>query len=182
MLKNPGISSHVGPILAPGDRASRVALMACGECPALCAPGPGRTAPRHHPPSSGVLVHSHPFPASSGDSSARHPAHDTVQSQRVDRLRETTHRLQRTFVLVNATPFVTGIALACFTKIPALSVYGKITFGLVWGLLQCGVFVATAWSYDSRSRRSCDPIAESLTVHELRSGPSGFFTDNRPWR
>ncbi|MET7736587.1 hypothetical protein ABZT02_35325 [Streptomyces sp. NPDC005402] len=34
---------------------------------------------------------------------------------------------------------------------------------MAWGILQYGLFVATAWLYENRSTRSPDPIEQSLT-------------------
>ena len=44
----------------------------------------------------------------------------------------------------------------------AVSVHGHLTLGLVWGILQCGLFVASAWWYETQSTRSGDPLEESL--------------------
>ncbi|MFG2730319.1 DUF485 domain-containing protein [Streptomyces canus] len=90
------------------------------------------------------------------------PSYDALRKQRAEALRAATHRAQRSFLVVNAIPFVTGIVLSCFTDVPAASVHGHLTLGLVWGVLQCVLFVASAWRYETRSTRSGDPIEESL--------------------
>jgi sulfite exporter TauE/SafE len=90
------------------------------------------------------------------------PSGEALRHQLAEALGETTHRAQRAFVVVNAVPFMTGIMLSCFTDVPAVSVHGHLTLGLVWGILQCGLFVASAWWYETRSTRSGDPLEESL--------------------
>ncbi|MET7784414.1 MULTISPECIES: DUF485 domain-containing protein [Streptomyces] len=100
----------------------------------------------------------------------------------MDSLRETAHRAQRAFLVVNAVPFVAGIMLSCFTDIPAVAVYGKLTLGLVWGTLQCVLFVATAWWYENRSTRSSDPLEQSLTSDVLHTEMPGAAPDTRSWR
>ncbi|MFJ9712879.1 DUF485 domain-containing protein [Streptomyces sp. NPDC101234] len=100
----------------------------------------------------------------------------------MDKLRETAHRAQRSFLLVNTVPFAVGITLSCFTDIPAVAVYGKVTLGLVWGILQCALFVATAWLYESRSARSVDPLEQSLLADALHIGMSGAAPANRSER
>ncbi|GAB3009160.1 hypothetical protein GCM10023080_089170 [Streptomyces pseudoechinosporeus] len=107
-------------------------------------------------------MHPHFSPTPPGRPPAPTPSADALQRQRAEALSETTHRAQRAFVVVNAVPFTTGIALSCFTDVPAVSVHGPLTLGLVWGVLQCGLFVASAWLYETRSTRSGDPLEESL--------------------
>ncbi|WP_405864014.1 MULTISPECIES: DUF485 domain-containing protein [unclassified Streptomyces] len=105
-----------------------------------------------------------------------------MQRQRLDTLRETERRTQRAFLVVNAVPFTVGSVLSCFTDVPAVRVYGELTLGLVWGILQCGLFVATAWLYESRSTRSSDPIEQSLTSDVHHDETSGVATVNGFWR
>ncbi|MFI8537562.1 DUF485 domain-containing protein [Streptomyces aquilus] len=81
----------------------------------------------------------------------------------MNRLRETAHRAQRAFLFVNGIPFAVGITLSCFTDVPGVQVYGELTLGLVWGVLQCALFIATAWLYEMRSTRSADPLEQALT-------------------
>ncbi|MFG1667782.1 hypothetical protein [Streptomyces sp. Y7] len=47
-------------------------------------------------------------------------------------------------------PLAAGIVLSTFTDIPAVSVSGNLTLGILWSVLQCGLFVATAWAYEAR--------------------------------
>lgn len=77
-------------------------------------------------------------------------------------LRDAVHRAQRSFLVVNAVPLVGGIFLSSFTDIPGEPIYGRLTLGIIWGILQCFLFVATAWVYENRSSRWCDPIEQSL--------------------
>ncbi|MFF0011319.1 DUF485 domain-containing protein [Streptomyces sp. NPDC005374] len=93
--------------------------------------------------------------------------------QRGDELRRHAHRAQRSFLAVNAVPLVAGIMLASYTDLPAAPVYGPLTLGLVGGILQCCLFVATAWLYERRCTRSCDPIEQSLVADLPRNGQSG---------
>ncbi|MFJ8027772.1 DUF485 domain-containing protein [Streptomyces sp. NPDC096311] len=81
--------------------------------------------------------------------------------QRSSALGEAILRVECAFILVNAVPFILGVALS-FTDILTVRVYGPFTLGLLWGALQCFLFVASAWWYEVRSTRSCDPIAKSI--------------------
>jgi hypothetical protein len=102
-----------------------------------------------------VSVHPHFSPAPP-------PSGEALRHQLAEALSTTTRRSQRAFVVVNGGPFLAGITLSCFTDVPTVSVHGHLTLGLVWGILQCGLFVASAWWYETRSRRSGDPLEESL--------------------
>ncbi|MFF7777105.1 DUF485 domain-containing protein [Streptomyces tanashiensis] len=114
-------------------------------------------------------------------------AHDVFQLHRseilrFEVLRATVRRRQRSFLLVNAVPLSVAIVLTSFTEVPSASVYGQLTLGMVWGTLQCCLFVATAWLYEIRAARVCDPIEQSLvsgTGRDEVSGESTFDTDGR---
>ncbi|MCZ0985964.1 DUF485 domain-containing protein [Streptomyces diastatochromogenes] len=97
----------------------------------------------------------------------------------MDRLRETAHSAQRTFLVVNAVPFSVGIALSCFTDVPAATVSGNLTLGMVWGILQCALFVASAWLYEMRSTRSSDPVELSLESDAPHTDASGAAAAHR---
>ncbi|MGA6222087.1 hypothetical protein ACPESV_17375 [Streptomyces umbrinus] len=127
-------------------------------------------------------MHPHFPPTPPGRPPAPHLTADAWQLQRLDSLRESAHRAQRAFLLVNAVPFAIGSVLSCFTDVPAVSVHGELTLGMVWGILQCGLFVATAWLYESRSTRSSDPIEQSLTSGVLHTEASGAAPVNGSWR
>ncbi|NEB04208.1 DUF485 domain-containing protein [Streptomyces sp. SID13726] len=100
----------------------------------------------------------------------------------MNRLRETAHRAQRDFVVVNGIPFAVGITLSCFTDVPAVQVYGELTLGLVWGVLQCALFIATAWLYELRSTRSADPLEQALTTDVRHTDISdGASVDGSRW-
>ncbi|MER5966724.1 hypothetical protein [Streptomyces sp. NPDC002057] len=87
---------------------------------------------------------------------------DDGQWQHAARSREHAQRSQRDFLTANGVPLVVGVYLSTFTDVPATPVCGQVTLGLLWGLLQCGLLVATAWRYETRSTRECDPYEESL--------------------
>lgn len=71
-------------------------------------------------------------------------------------------RVRRTFLVVNAAPLVVGVALSCSTTLSGAHVYGRLTFGLVWGVLQLGVFLAAVGWYERRSTRLCDSAGQPL--------------------
>ncbi|MCX4515128.1 hypothetical protein OHA27_33375 [Streptomyces sp. NBC_01619] len=121
-------------------------------------------------------------PAPPGRPPTPHLSLDALQLQRSDSLREATHRAQRSFLVANAVPLAAGIALSSFTDIPAVPVYGQLTLGLVWGILQCGLFVATAWLYETRSTRLCDPVEQSLASGMPLAETSGASPVNESWR
>lgn len=108
-------------------------------------------------------MHSLFSPNPPGRPSAPLPPHHDGPSHHLNRLRETAHRLQRDFLVVNGIPFAVGITLSCFTDVPAVQVHGKLTLGLMWGVLQCALFIASAWLYEIRSARSTDPLEQALT-------------------
>ncbi|MEU2927159.1 hypothetical protein ABZ636_19230 [Streptomyces sp. NPDC007251] len=68
-------------------------------------------------------------------------------------------RTQRVFVIANAVPLAASTMVFPFTDIPAVPVLGHLTLGVVWGILQCGLFMATAWWHEARSTRLCDSLA-----------------------
>ncbi|MGW3667193.1 DUF485 domain-containing protein [Streptomyces sp. NPDC005141] len=136
----------------------------------ILLPAIGRCALGRYPPSMpGDSVHSHFPPNPPGRAPASLQTHNAGRSQHVNRLRETSHRAQREFLVVNGAPFAVGITLSCFTDVPAVQVYGELTLGLVWGVLQCALFIATAWLYEMRSTRSADPLEQSLTSDVLHT-------------
>ncbi|KUO07224.1 hypothetical protein AQJ58_36415 [Streptomyces sp. DSM 15324] len=112
---------------------------------------------------------------------APHPA-AAAEQQQLNSLRESTHRAQRAFLTVNAVPFTIGTVLSCFTGVPAVRVHGVLTLGMVWGILQCGLFVATAWLHEARSTRLSDPIEQSLTSGAVHTAASGAAPVNGSWR
>lgn len=118
-------------------------------------------------------MHSHVPPTPSDRPPIPLRTHTAGRTQHISRLRETAHRAQRDFLVVNGIPFTVGITLSCFTDVPAVQVYGKLTLGLVWGVLQCVLFIATAWLYEMRSTRSADPLERALTSDVLPTDASG---------
>ncbi|GAA1138371.1 hypothetical protein [Streptomyces javensis] len=67
------------------------------------------------------------------------------------------------------------------TAVPAVHVYGHITLGLVWGILQCGLFVATVWVYETRCT-ACDPVERPRTSDVPQAGAPGAPPVDDPWR
>ncbi|MER6961886.1 hypothetical protein [Streptomyces sp. NPDC000618] len=127
-------------------------------------------------------MHPHLPPTPPGRPPTPRPPLAATQLQRLDRLRESAHQSQRAFLVVNAVPFTVGSVLSCFTDVPAVPVHGEFTLGMVWGILQCGLFVATAWLYENRSTRSSDPFEQSLTSGLLRTEMSGAAPVSGSWR
>ncbi|MEV5850432.1 hypothetical protein AB0M32_51620 [Streptomyces sp. NPDC051985] len=111
-----------------------------------------------------------------------HPTRDAAQSRAIETLRETDHRAQRAFLVVNGVPFAIGAVLSCFTDVPGVAVHGKLTLGLVWGTLQCALFVASAWWLEVRSTRTSDPVERSLASDALRTGGAQPAPVNGSWR
>ncbi|MGQ4387644.1 hypothetical protein [Streptomyces sp. SAS_270] len=110
---------------------------------------------------------------------ASSPACDAAQLRGIAALRESVHRAQRAFLVVNGVPFIIGSALSCFTDVPAVQVSGKLTLGIVWGILQCALFVATAWWFENRSTRSSDSLEQALPSSAAHTGMSVAASVNR---
>lgn len=125
----------------------------------------------------------HPvFPSPSPDRPpAPDPSLDALRLRHGERFRETTRRARRAFVAANTVPLAVGIALSLLTSVPAVHVYGHITFGLVWGVLQCGLFVATVWVYEARCT-ACDPVERARTSGMPQAETSGASTVDDSWR
>ncbi|MFG1667714.1 hypothetical protein [Streptomyces sp. Y7] len=79
-------------------------------------------------------------------------SHDAERSEHRESHREATDHAGRVLLLVNTVPLAAGILLSCFTEVPAVPVLGPLTLGLLWNVLQCCLFVATAWWYDASWR------------------------------
>ncbi|WP_344317488.1 hypothetical protein [Streptomyces javensis] len=109
------------------------------------------------------------------------PSLDALRLQHGESLRGTTRRARRALVAANAVPLVVGIALSLLTAVPAVHVYGHITLGLVWGILQCGLFVATVWVYETRCT-ACDPVERPRTSDVPQAGAPGAPPVDDPWR
>ncbi|WOX21615.1 hypothetical protein [Streptomyces solicathayae] len=92
------------------------------------------------------------------------------------------HRAQLTFLVVNAVPLTVGILVFPFTDVASAPVYGRLTLGVLWGLLQGGLFVASTWWHEHRSTRSCDPIEQSLTSGLPQAGTSDASSADDSWR
>ncbi|MFI8825039.1 hypothetical protein [Streptomyces sp. NPDC053431] len=57
----------------------------------------------------------------------------------------------RAFLVANAIPLTGGVLLSLITSLPGVHLYGQLTLGVAWALLQLGVFVGTAWRYENRA-------------------------------
>ncbi|EFF88735.1 hypothetical protein SSTG_05742 [Streptomyces sp. e14] len=79
---------------------------------------------------------------------------------RAENLRRAVHRAQWVLVAVNAVPMAVGVLLSCAAGLASLPVYGRSTLGIVWGILQLGVFVGSVWWYENHSVRVCDPLEQ----------------------
>lgn len=82
-------------------------------------------------------------------------------------------RVRRTFLVVNAAPLVVGVVLSCSTLLSGAHVYGRLTLGLVWGVLQLGVFLAAVGWFEGRSTRLCAPAEQSLKSDVSPVEPAG---------
>ncbi|WP_406864221.1 hypothetical protein ABZO31_28795 [Streptomyces sp. HUAS MG47] len=60
-------------------------------------------------------------------------------------------RVRRTFLALNAVLLGVGVVLSCSTTLTGITVYGRLTLGVVWGVLQLGVFLGSVWWYEDRS-------------------------------
>ncbi|MGW8360909.1 DUF485 domain-containing protein [Streptomyces wedmorensis] len=78
--------------------------------------------------------------------------------------RQAVHAAQRRFLAVNASAVMAAIALFPVTDVLQARVAGHLTFGVLWGFLQCLLLVASAWWYEMRSTRVCDPLEQSLSL------------------
>ncbi|MFD8952499.1 hypothetical protein ACFV0B_27000 [Streptomyces xanthophaeus] len=107
---------------------------------------------------------------------------DDGQRQHTARSRELVQHSQRGVLTANGVPLAAGIYLSSFTDVPATPIYGQVTLGLLWGLLQCGLLVATAWRYETRSPRECDPHEESLlSLHPGAATTFDAHPADGPW-
>ncbi|MEU3844049.1 DUF485 domain-containing protein [Streptomyces sp. NPDC028635] len=83
---------------------------------------------------------------------------------------------------MNAIPMAVGVALSCASGFAALPVYGRLTLGIVWGVLQLGVFVGSVWWYEHHATRVCDPLEQSLASGVPLTGAPGASPADEPWR
>jgi len=74
-------------------------------------------------------------------------------------------RGRRAFIAVNALLLAVGVLLSCSATIGAVPVYGRLTLGIGWAILQLAAFVASTWWYESRARAQSDlPDPPRLTT------------------
>ncbi|MEU9478705.1 hypothetical protein [Streptomyces sp. NPDC048191] len=122
-------------------------------------------------------------PAPSDRPPTPHLSVDAPQQERLSTLREAVHRADGAFLVLNAVPLAAGTVLSSFTDVPSVPVYGQLTLGVVWGFLQCTLLVATAWLYEDRSTRSCDPLVEQSLSSCLPQVETPLTPPvNEPWR
>ncbi|MFC6064026.1 hypothetical protein [Streptomyces ochraceiscleroticus] len=95
-----------------------------------------------------------------------------VRPQRADLHRHAVHRAQRVFLALNAVPFAVGVVLSCAAELAAAPVYGRLTLGLGWGVLQLGVFAGSVWWYENRATRVCDPLERPPTPGASGASPA----------
>ncbi|MEW5627465.1 hypothetical protein AB1388_12960 [Streptomyces hydrogenans] len=74
--------------------------------------------------------------------SSRHPSRDT-----------------RVLVTVNALPLAVGVLLSCSTPLGEISVYGRLTLGIAWALVQLAVLIGGTWWYEYRAASSFEPTS-----------------------
>jgi len=65
-------------------------------------------------------------------------------------------RSRRAFCTVNALPLAASVLLSCSATIGGVAVYGRLTLGIGWAVLQLALFVASTWWYESRARTRSD--------------------------
>ncbi|WP_030691080.1 hypothetical protein [Streptomyces globisporus] len=97
------------------------------------------TAPLHRPEDP---VPSSFIPPPPGHTPEPHPSPTALVRER---------DAQWTFLVANALPLAVGILLSWSSSLSGVRVYGHLTLGIAWGLLQLGIFMVTAWRYEDRA-------------------------------
>lgn len=121
-----------------------------------------------------------PFPPTAPQGSLSYPREG--KEPLAGSLRESTHRLQRSFILINAVPFTIGVMTSSFLPdVATTHVSRNLTVGVLWGFLQIVLFSVTAWWYASSSARLSDPAEHSSAsaVPHAAEAPSVFGTNDR---
>jgi hypothetical protein len=98
-------------------------------------------------------------------------------------LRQAIHRVQCVFLAVNAAPLAAGLLLFPFSTVASVRVTGDLTLCMVWGIAHCGLFAGSAWWYENRSARVCDPLEDAPASDVRRAGtawPSSAL-DRKGW-
>ncbi|NBE50176.1 hypothetical protein [Streptomyces boluensis] len=70
---------------------------------------------------------------------------------------------------MNGAPLAVGIVLSCSTEATGVDVVGRLTLGVVWGVLQLGVFLASVWWYEDR----CARVRHHVELSPAPLGPAG---------
>jgi hypothetical protein len=84
-------------------------------------------------------------------------------------LRRLVARARRRFVVANGAVFLLALLLDCSADdLPTRRIVGRVTLGMVLGLVQAALLLATAWRHDRLSARHCDMRAEVLRAHVQR--------------
>ncbi|MEU3855136.1 DUF485 domain-containing protein [Streptomyces sp. NPDC029554] len=98
-----------------------------------------------------------------GEPPASHNPHIATETmQGIEALRQAIHRAQRVFLLVNTLPFTVTTFLFPYTEIASVRVAGQLTLCMLWGVLQCCLFVASTLWYEKQATRVCDPLEQAL--------------------
>ncbi|MFC8822553.1 hypothetical protein [Streptomyces rochei] len=58
-------------------------------------------------------------------------------------------------------PLAIGVVLSCSTRLSGADMHGRLTLGVVWSVLQLGVFLVSVWWYERRSARLSDYVDRS---------------------
>jgi hypothetical protein len=89
---------------------------------------------------------------------------------------DTTRHVRRAFLVVNAVPLAIGVVLSCSTALSGTHVYGRLTLGVVWSVLQLGVFLVSVWWHETRSER-----LSGLVQRPPAGTAGGSFARERGW-
>ncbi|WP_418960321.1 hypothetical protein [Streptomyces tritici] len=76
-------------------------------------------------------------------------------------------RIRRTFLAANTVLALITLVMSCTPALAGVTVYGRLTLGLVWGLIHIAGFLAGVWWYEHRSARPDDRAG-----HRRRRSPS----------
>ncbi|MFD5124113.1 hypothetical protein [Streptomyces sp. NPDC058385] len=63
-----------------------------------------------------------------------------------------------------------------------VTIYGRLTLGIVWGLVQLTLFIASTWRHENESTRLCDPLEQSSTVDQSETRTRPDAATNDFWR
>ncbi|GAA3086867.1 hypothetical protein GCM10017562_66350 [Streptomyces roseofulvus] len=89
-------------------------------------------------------------------------------------------RVRRTFLVVNAVPLSIGVVLSCTPAIAGVTVYGRLTLGVVWVALQLALFLLSTWWYEDRSTRLCEGAGPGTAGSPPRAGTAEASSSRQP--